>query len=371
LFFTYCDETNDGTTGAPGGAAPGNEAPAGGDAAATGDVTATDAAAASTPKSPEEVRMGMREKIDELIDGNKPADPTAAADDKTKAADKAAADAKVDDKGKAKKDDKAKPDLHKMPDGLKPESQSRFRELSNEVKTLSKRAETAEAAAQQHVATVNGFRDILAETHTTAEDLSQLLEYNRMLKTGDLESALKFLDQQRSEIAHYLGRPVDGVDVLAAHPDLAEAVAAGQLTKEHAAELARGRAIETSLRAQNDRTQKERQTTQAKQKETDDAIAAIAKFASEKAAGDVDYKRKEEILLKAVDRIRTKFPPSLWLEQVELLYENMVIPPAPAPRQAGGANPPQPLRPNAAGGGKPKPRSMKEAIERGLNRPSA
>jgi hypothetical protein len=43
LFFTYCDEANDGTTGAPGGAAPSNDAPAGGDAAATGDAPASDA----------------------------------------------------------------------------------------------------------------------------------------------------------------------------------------------------------------------------------------------------------------------------------------------------------------------------------------
>jgi hypothetical protein len=225
LFFTYCDEASDGTTGAPGGAAPSNDTPAG-NAAATGDAPASVEPVASTPKTPEEVRVGMREKIDELIDGNKSPEDKKAAADKAAADSKAAADAKVAGDAKAKpKDDKAKPDLHKMPEGLKPESQSRFRELSNEVKTLSKRAETAETAVQQHVATINGFRDILQETRTSAEELSQLLEYNRMIKTGDLENAMRFLDQQRAEIARFLGRPVDGVDLLAGHPDLAQDVA--------------------------------------------------------------------------------------------------------------------------------------------------
>jgi hypothetical protein len=82
----------------------------------------------------------------------------------------------------------------------------------------------------------------------------------------------------------------------------------------------------------------------------------------------VDYKKKEEILLKQVERIQKHFPPALWRAQVELMYDNIQVLPTPAVPQRAAH---QPLRPNAAGGGKPKPKSMLDAINQGLNYPAA
>ena len=80
------------------------------------------------------------------------------------------------------------------------------------------------------------------------------------------------------------------------------------------------------------------------------------------AATDVDYAKKEEILLKSVETISSKFPPSLWPDQVRMLYDNISVIPTPPVNQVRTA----PLRPNSGGGGTAQPKSMLEAIETGL-----
>ena len=55
-----------------------------------------------------------------------------------------------------------------------------------------------------------------------------MLEYNRLVKTGDLESALVVIDEQRSLLARMLGRPIEGVDVLEEYGDLKQEVTSGR-----------------------------------------------------------------------------------------------------------------------------------------------
>ena len=269
---------------------------------------------------------------------------------------KPAKEAKTDKEKKPEEKD----DLYKMPDGLQKDSRARFQKLVDTAKQQTERATKAEAVIAEKEAIVTNFREILEETKTSSEDLSAMLEYNRLVKTGDLESALSVLDEQRSLVAKMLGRPIEGVNGLEEFGDLEKGVTDGKLTIEHAYEIAKARRIQEALHNQRQSQDQVAQQAGAKQKAVKDALSSIQSFAAEMAAKDVDYAKKEEILLKSVEAISSKFPADLWLDQVQMLYDNIsVIPTPPAVRTA-------PLRPNSGGGGTAQPKSMLEAIETGL-----
>ena len=333
--------------------------------ASTPETTTTTTTAApdtgkdNAPLNDAQLKSGMLDAINTELDTPKPAAKTkerAVVDDKNKPI--------VDEKPKTEKKEavkKVEDDPYVMPEGLHKESQKRFQRLVDVAKEATEKLQTIEKSAKQHEETITNFRAILDETKTSAEDLNGLLEYNRLVKTGNLEGALKLLDEQRSIIARYLGRPVEGVDFLAGFDDLKQAVQDGKITPEHAAELAKSRNVSTVFRQENERAQKDGEIQAQNKKQVDTAIESITKFAASKSETDIDYKRKEEILLKAVDRISANFPPHLWLQQVEMLYETLDNVPSAAPAAS-----PSPLRPNAGGGGKPQAKSMADAIDQGL-----
>lgn len=264
-------------------------------------------------------------------------------------------------KKEAVKKEVTKEDPYVMPEGLQPASQKRFQNLVDIAKQATAKVQDIEKSAKFHSETIDNFRAILEETKTSPEDLNQLLEYNRMVKSGDLEGAIKLLDEQRSQIARYLGRPIEGADYLEGFDDLKQSVQEGKITAEHAAELAKSRNIQQVIQQENDRARQTNESRSNEKKQVNSAIENITKFASDKAANDIDYKRKEEILLKSIDRIRDDSPPSTWLSQVEMLYETLSSMPPAIPNKTN-----TPLRPNSGGGGKPQARSMQDAIDQGL-----
>ena len=328
----------------------------------TSVLTSTPEPVVSTPDKPltgDQMKAGMLEEINKGLGEVK--------DDKS-ALDEAAVP-KVELKPekelnpKVEKDKKEeKDDLYKMPDGLQKESRVRFQKLVETAKQEKERATKAEATIAEKEAIVTNFRAVLDETKTSSEDLSQLLEYNRLVKTGDLESALAVLDEQRSLVARMLGRPIEGVDVLDEFGDLKQEVTDGTLTIARAAEIAKSRRIQEALQNQRQTQEQTQQQAGAKQKAVNDAIGSIQTFAAEMAAKDVDYAKKEEILLKSVETISSRFPPNLWPEQVRMLYENISVLQTPQPNQQRIT----PLRPNSGGGGTAQPKSMLDAINNGL-----
>ena len=266
----------------------------------------------------------------------------------------------------AKTDKEKKPeekdDLYKMPDGLQKDSRARFQKLVDTAKQQTERATKAESVIAEKEEIFNNFREVLKETKTSNEDLSQMLEYNRLVKIGDLESALAVIDEQRSLLARMLGRPIEGVDVLEEYGDLKQEVTDGTLTIARAAEIAKARRMQEAM--QNQRQSQEQVTQQAgaKQKAVNDALSSIQSFTTEMANTDLDYAKKEEILLKSVEAISSKFPANLWLDQVRMLYDNISVIPTPPVNQAR----PAPLRPNSGGGGTAQAKTMGEAIDNAL-----
>lgn len=282
--------------------------------------------------------------------------------DTTKAAEKPAADAKGD---KAKKPTDA--ELFKMPEGLKKDGQARFQKLVEATKAERAEREKVETQLAEREQTVVGFRKILEETHTGPEEMSMLLEYNRMVKTGDLEGALKVIDEQRRQIAQALGRPVDGVDLLEGYDDLKAEVKEEKITPERAAEIATARREREAARRADEQRRRGEQNQDQRKQIREKALTAISEFAAKKSKEDIDYKKKEDILLAAVDRISKRFPPEHWLAALEEAYEAITVTATAAPANGEPAKSgAQPLRPNAGGGGVATPKTMGAAIDQAL-----
>ena len=113
-------------------------------------------------------------------------------------------------KKEAVKKEVTKEDPYVMPEGLQPASQKRFQNLVDIAKQATAKVQDIEKSAKFHSETIDNFRAILEETKTSPEDLNQLLEYNRMVKSGDLEGAIKLLDEQRSHFGFNHNRIVGG-----------------------------------------------------------------------------------------------------------------------------------------------------------------
>ena len=326
----------------------------------TTQTTETEAASpvvSDKPLTGDELKAGMLAEINKGLGEVKEKSVLDETEDK-KVELKPTKEAKTDKEKKPEEKD----DLYKMPDGLQKDSRARFQKLVDTAKQQTERATKAEATIAEKEAVVTNFRAILDETKTSSEDLSQMLEYNRLVKTGDLESALAVLNEQRSLVARMLGRPIDGVDVLEEYGDLKQEVTDGTLTIARAAEIAKARRMQEAMQNQSRAQEQTTQQAGVKQKAVNDALSSIQTFAAEMAATDVDYAKKEEILLKSVEAISSKFPPSLWPDQVRMLYDNISVIPTPSVNQPRTA----PLRPNSGGGGTAQPKSMLEAIETGL-----
>lgn len=253
-------------------------------------------------------------------------------------------------------DQAAKPeDDLSVPDGLSPRAQERFHALVERVKQREQEATTIRNDLEQ-------FREVVKSSGASAQEFAQLIDYSRMVKSGDLEGALRVLDDQRKQIALALGRPLPGVDALSQFPDLQQRVQAYQMDEQAALEIARARVsqqqIQTAQREQEMRGQSEQQAVAVRQQ----AISQIDRMGAEWARTDPDYARKEEIIGKQLPLIAQQFPPHLWPQQVAILYQAVSQMPAPAAKLSG----PAPLRPSGQSGGARQPGSMLEAMEMGL-----
>lgn len=312
------------------------------------------------PLNNDQLKSGMLDAINSELDTKVVSEEQNKEQDK-EVLDKDKPDTKAAVKDADKKIEKPHNDPYAVPEGLKTDSQKRFHKLVEVAKEATAKAEEIRKSLESHEETITNFRSILEETHTSPEDLSGLLEYNRMVKTGDLEGALQLLDEQRSIIGKYLGRPVDGVDYLDGHEDIRKELSEGKISPQRAAEISRARNIELAQRQRNEIDNKNRQEVSQRETQINSALDGISKFVAEKSASDIDFKKKEEILLNAVDDISQNFPPHLWLKQIEILYRTISSVPAAQAIPAA-----VPLRPNSGGGGKPQPKSMADAIDMAL-----
>jgi hypothetical protein len=276
----------------------------------------------------------------------------------------------LDDKGQlVKAKVKSSAELTLKPEELKalaPQTQQRFRELINTLKT----AETEKVTLTKQMGELRGARDammnVMKEVGMDQAQFANYMEFHGMLSSGQpvqLKKALEILDAQRASIYEFLGEepPNAGVDLLAPHEDLRKRVEEEQISRADALAIARGRALEKQANVSREQKTNTEEQRRAQQKASDDAIASIDAWTAKLAAEDIDFRAKESKILERVTEVIKNYPPDKWLSTLQLLYQGITV------QKAGTTLPNRrPLRPSGTGGGTPQPKTMAEAIDQGL-----
>jgi hypothetical protein len=233
----------------------------------------------------------------------------------------------------------------------KQETQRRFTELRGFAKAQQLEVERL---SQENLALSSARENMMSvfdEAKVEPEELSQLLEYNKMVKTGNLQGALKVINEQRVAILKAMGKEEPGVDLLDDFPDLKGKVTENEMSRESALELANSRRRaaqdEQNRNAQAERDRQDQSGVRARET----ALAEIDRWCKEAAKGDIDYKAKEtKIMLKKgdepslLDGILRDYPPNLWLPTLRRLFSTIEVVKPALPGNGNG----EPLRPSGA-----------------------
>ena len=242
-----------------------------------------------------------------------------------------------------------------MPEGLGKKAQERFKKLTGYLHESNARVKQLEADTQQ-------FREVLKATGGSPQQIGQALNYVGMMTRGDLEGALRLIEQERKTISLLMGKPLQGADTLAAFPDLRQRVDAYQMDEQAAIEIARARTMQAEQQRAVQTMQQGQQRQQVAQQEKQQAIQRIDLLNAEWSKRDPDFAYKEDIILKQIPEIARNFPPQQWPQQVAMLYQTLSAMPAPVKPSAI----PAPLRASGQSGGTKAPSSMLDAITGGL-----
>lgn len=242
-----------------------------------------------------------------------------------------------------------------LPEGLSSKAQDRFRKLTGRLQETSTALKSAQDEVEQ-------FREVVRSSMATPQEFSQAIAYMRMVKSGDLDGALRVLDEQRRQIALATGRSVPGTDPLADFPDLRARVDQYQMDEQAALEIARSRVMVQEIQRAQEQSQFSAQRQHAMQQERAQAVAAIDQLGAQWAKTDPDFQIKEDVILKRIPDIARNFPPSMWAPQVRMLYDALSAIPPPAPKKTA-----MPLRSSGKTGGAKQPDTMLEALTAGLN----
>ena len=210
---------------------------------------------------------------------------------------------------------------------------------------LKEPAEIASLAERAQYGT--DITDMVMATGASAEQFGQALDYlgliNEATSKGDATAAKKALDmlapaiQTLAALAGVDPADVAAADPLAAHPDLLEEVAEGDISRKRALELAAVRAQQATRTAAQEQAQQQDGAQVAMQQ----GIDWLKRYDSQMAGADPTYASKRAILSGLVTSIRATLPPQEWPAAVQRAYASIPAIPAPAPVQP---NPPTPPR---------------------------
>lgn len=202
---------------------------------------------------------------------------------------------------------------------------------------------------------INEVRELISSTKMSPDEFAQTLEYGRLINSGDekdLRVALEMIESQREALYQKLGVEAPGVDLLAGHEDLKNAVENLEITKERALELAKYRKADQIKQQQ---TQQQQQTIQQQaqyQKTVQDAAGAMEAYLSTRQH-EVDHQARMDVIGNHfknpanLQEFVSKFEPHQWPTAIKLMYDGIVVPKAPAQHS------PQPLRSRPANLGSP------------------
>lgn len=266
--------------------------------------------------------------------------------------------------------------------GLKGRTEERFREMSSQLKevaplreALTKYQITDPARIEQVIESAQRAQEwedtVLAST-ATPEQFGSALNVIKAMNSDDPKMQNAAFEAMLGEVVNLgrrLGREVPGlVDPLQSHADLLQEVAAGDLTRARALEVAAQRAMSTANEAREVSRGQQSQHQAAMSR----AIADLETLNGQLKASDPDFGRKLVLLQPTLDVIRESVHPSQWVDRIQRAYNSIpVLPPvaaapapAPAPRVPVSHMPVRPTGGNLAM--RQKPKDDRDAFEMGL-----
>jgi hypothetical protein len=244
-----------------------------------------------------------------------------------------------------------------MPEGLSEGAQARFQKLAGMVKERDEQL----AEVSQTLQTLGAQ---FQESGVDAQVLNDLLAYSKVVTSGDVPTWETMLRAQVRNFELATGQAFQAADPFAAHQDIAQAVAERRITSEHARELVSAREMQQRLAQQDQARQQQQVGAQQREQAINQAANQVQQLVQNWAAKDLDWPRKAQKLQEFGQKLATNpnINPQAWPQMMEEFYGVLTAAPA-QPSTAG----PSPLRAAGASMGVAEPKSMFEAIQRGLS----
>ena len=255
-------------------------------------------------------------------------------------------------------------DPYAEPEGLKDaarSTQDRFHELVR----MNKEKDAKVSEYEQQIA---GFRQMIAETGATNEQLLELFDIAAMVynpEKANPEEAVKRLMAAAENVSKAYGVPLPGRSMLDEFPDLKEKVENMEISQEAAEELAQAR---VQQRVQQRRQQAQQQTLEQQQAyiaRRDQGLENLASYLMELEKNDIDFAAKAEHMKQAMAFAAENLEPEQWLPYAKQQYE-LVSRMATKASGSKEGDSGRPLRPAGARSGSRQPSDMAEAIKQSL-----
>lgn len=305
------------------------------------------------PQSLEEAMFGAEPEAAEAAPEQE--QPEAAPAENAEAADKPAEDKPAAEQPTEPAQDA---DLHE-PEGLGEKASARFRELANQVKEYRAKDDYY----RQMDETVQEFQRLAQESCNNGEEVAQLFDYAKAVKTGDFDTVEAYLRRQIQQFEALSGRSLQA-DLLSAYPDLQQQIGEMGLDAEMARQVAAARwqqqQQQEMLKQQQARKQQELLQQQQWQETRHQAAQGINDFSAQMAKTDVMWPQIEPKLVEYAQTQLGSLPPEQWLPAIRAFYNGIKQTMAPV-RQAV-----QPLRASAAAAARAEPRTLEDAMFGGL-----
>lgn len=260
--------------------------------------------------------------------------------------------------------------LYTIPKGLKGEARAQYKALSDHARGLDTQLNETREQTEKLTGRINTFEEIIQDSGATPEVLAGHFNYIKAITSGDLESALAFIEGERQAIARHMGKPLEGVDLLSDHPDLRQRVDSMELDEKTALELANARRMQDDHKRQqsaNEQQLQSRREAEAFQAARNEALGSIEGWIAEQSKSmlPTDWEAVEGAIAEYLQADTTKavlakIPPSLWLDHIKQHYAFVQ---KHAAQRAPDTSSPTPLRPRGAGGAVDQaPQSAEEAV---------
>lgn len=234
------------------------------------------------------------------------------------------------DEGKPKTEDehKAATEAEAKSLGLK-EGSPAFKRFQTLTEGLRKKDEEIEVLSVDAEIGREWQRNVEA-TGASPEDFGRSMAFLHGYSSNDpalWKASLDIIDGVADELRKRLGMEAKDFDPLAAHPDLADDVKKGELSRERALEIAQGRHLQSAVGTRRQQDDERTAATRA----AEQAIDGVVAYTTSLSKTDATFPQKFKALEHRIREIQATRKPDQWLAEIQREFKAMdaILPPQP------------------------------------------